>query len=56
MKGGISFGKPVIEVKDFQASRRAVTIKERELRVAYLLGFFLGPVGVHKFFLGKIGI
>jgi TM2 domain-containing membrane protein YozV len=31
-------------------------LKERELWVAYLLWFFLGPVGVHKFFLGKIGM
>jgi len=31
-------------------------IKERELWVAYLLWFLLGPVGVHKFFLGKIGM
>ena len=31
-------------------------IKERELWVAYLLWFFLGPVGVHKFFLGKTGM
>lgn len=31
-------------------------IKERELWVSYLLWFFLGPVGVHKFFLGKIGM
>ena len=29
--------------------------KERELWVAYLVWFFLGPVGVHKFFLGKTG-
>jgi TM2 domain-containing membrane protein YozV len=28
-------------------------IKERELWVAYLLWFFLGPVGVHKFFWEK---
>ena len=31
-------------------------IKERELWVAYLLWFLLGPVGVLKFFLGKIGM
>ena len=31
-------------------------IKERELWVAYLLWFLLGPVGVHKFYLGKIGM
>ena len=31
-------------------------IKERELWIAYLLWFLLGPVGVHKFYLGKIGM
>jgi TM2 domain-containing membrane protein YozV len=31
-------------------------IKERELWVAYLLWFFLGFVGVHKFYLNKIGM
>ena len=31
-------------------------IKERELWVAYLLWFLLGLVGVHKFYLGKIGM
>lgn len=31
-------------------------IKERELWVAYLLWFLLGPIGVHKFYLGKIGM
>ena len=28
---------------------------ERELWVAYLLWFFLGLVGVHKFYLNKMG-
>ena len=31
-------------------------IKERELWVAYLLWFFLGLIGVHKFYVGKIGM
>ena len=31
-------------------------IKERELWVAYLLWFLLGLVGVHKFYLNKIGM
>jgi TM2 domain-containing membrane protein YozV len=31
-------------------------IKERELWVAYLLWFFLGLVGVHKFYVNKIGM
>ena len=31
-------------------------IKERELWVAYLLWFLLGLVGVHKFYLGKMGM
>ena len=31
-------------------------IKERELWIAYLLWFLLGPVGVHKFYLGKMGM
>jgi len=56
MNGGISYRNPVIEIKDFQKLRRSVMIKERELWVAYLLWFFLGPVGVHKFFLGKTGM
>ena len=56
MINGILSRKHVIEVKNFQTSRRAVMLKERELWVAYLLWFFLGPVGVHKFFLGKIGM
>jgi TM2 domain-containing membrane protein YozV len=56
MSGGISYRNPVIEIKDFQKLRRSAMIKERELWVAYLLWFFLGPVGVHKFFLGKTGM
>ncbi len=31
-------------------------IKERELWVAYLLWFLLGLVGVHKFYVNKIGM
>lgn len=31
-------------------------IKERELWVAYLLWFFLALIGVHKFYVGKIGM
>lgn len=31
-------------------------IKERELWVAYLLWFFLGFVGVHKFYVNKMGM
>ena len=30
-------------------------MKEREVWVTYLLWFFLGFVGVHKFYLGKMG-
>ena len=30
-------------------------MKEKELWVAYLLWFFLGLLGVHKFYLGKMG-
>jgi TM2 domain-containing membrane protein YozV len=36
--------------------RRTEMIKERELWVAYLLWFFLGLIGVHKFYVGKIGM
>lgn len=30
-------------------------MKEKEVWVTYLLWFFLGLLGVHKFYLGKIG-
>jgi len=30
-------------------------MKEKETWVAYLLWFFLGFLGVHKFYLGKMG-
>jgi TM2 domain-containing membrane protein YozV len=30
-------------------------VKEKEIWVAYLLWFLLGFLGVHKFYLGKIG-
>ena len=30
-------------------------MKERETWVAYLLWFFFGLLGVHKFYLGKMG-
>ncbi len=30
-------------------------MKEREIWVAYLLWFLLGLLGVHKFYLGKMG-
>jgi TM2 domain-containing membrane protein YozV len=30
-------------------------MKEREIWVAYLLWFLLGIIGVHKFYLGKMG-
>jgi TM2 domain-containing membrane protein YozV len=38
------------------STRRAIMIKERELWVAYLLWFFLGLIGVHKFYVNKIGM
>ncbi|MEJ2102428.1 MAG: TM2 domain-containing protein [Desulfobacterales bacterium] len=31
-------------------------IRERELWVAYILWFFLGFVGVHKFYVNKMGM
>ena len=41
-------------MKEKETKRKIKMIKERELWVAYLLWFFLGLIGVHKFYVGKI--
>ena len=33
----------------------AVSISEKSRLVALLLCFFLGPLGVHRFYVGKVG-
>jgi TM2 domain-containing membrane protein YozV len=43
-------------MKEEKTKRKIKMIKERELWVAYLLWFFLGLIGVHKFYVGKIGM
>lgn len=47
-----SYGAPV----QTQAARPGVYMRpEKSLGVAYLLGLFLGVLGVHHFYLGKVG-
>ncbi len=36
-------------------SERVIIIRERSAVVAYVLWFFLGHFGVHRFYLGRIG-
>lgn len=36
-------------------AERVIIIRERSAVVAYVLWFFLGYLGVHRFYLGRIG-